>query len=244
MQAFDQVLVNDPSNYRAMEGKGVALANLGRFEEALTSLDQATLYLDYHIDESNYLDAWYVKGWVLANLGKYDEALEAFNKVLLVNPDFFTADYNKAWVLAKRGEYDAAVAAYNRSLDWENQVGHERKNLVQFLDLWGITRMLQMQLTKQIHRDTTAAHTPKETLIYQTDFSQDPQWQTNRPRDYYWKPEKGVYYFISDENPGYAEIPVPYNGTSFRLEFDITILHADPGTTALFGLSQYNSTYN
>ena len=41
-------------------------------------------------------------------------------------------------------------------------------------------------------------------------------------------PTKGVYYFISDDNPGFAEIPVLYNGTSFRLEFDISILHADP----------------
>ena len=68
-----------------------------------------------------------MKGWVLANLGKYDEALEAFNKVLIVNPDYFYARYNKAWVLAKKGDYSAAVVEYNRSLDWENQVGNEVK---------------------------------------------------------------------------------------------------------------------
>jgi len=241
VQAFDQVLVNDPSNYQAMERKGVALANLGRFEEARASLDQATLYLDYHTDEAYYLDAWYVKGWVLANLGKYDEAIEAFNKALMVDPDFFTADYNKAWVLAKQGKYDEAVAAYNRSLNWENQ---QRLSVKTWSILGPLGDFKDAADAIDKAGNQIPLPTPKETLIYQTDFSQDPQWLTNRPHDYYWKPEKGVYYFLSEENPGYAELPVPYNGTSFRLEFDITIIHADKGTTALFGLSQYNSTYN
>ncbi|GEM_PF-2309792 len=242
VQAFDQVLVNDPSNYIAMERKGVALANLGRFEDALTTLNQATLYLDYHIDKTYYLDGWYVKGWVFANLGKYDEAIEAFNKAIMVDPDFFTAHYNKAWVLAKQGKYDEAVAEYNRSLDWENQQGLSVKT-------WSILGPLGNYKDAADAIDKAgmvqkSQSTQAETLIYQTDFFNDPHWQTNRQRDYYWNSTKEVYYFFSDENPGYAEIPVLYNVTSFRLEFDITILHADPGTTALIGLSQFNSTYN
>ena len=210
VQAYDQLLVNDPSNYRAMKGKGIALANLGRFDEALVSLDQATLYLDYHRDETNYIDAWYVKGWVLASLGTYNESIEAFNKIFIIDPDNFRAHYNKAWVLAKKGDPGAAVAEYNRSLDWENQVGFEIKTgtilgpLGDYTDAAdAIDKANSMGSTQQEVRTP-----PDEILIYQTDFAQDPQWQTNRPHDYYWKPETGVYYFLSDENPGYAEVPV------------------------------------
>ena len=246
VQAFDQVLVNDPSNYRAMEGKGVAQANLGRFEDALTSLNQSTLYLDYHRDESYYIDAWYVKGWVLANQGKYDEAIDAFNKALMVDPDVFVAHYNKAWVLAKQGQYSAAVTAYNRSLDWENQVGNQLKSITILAPL-GDYKDAAVAIDKADKPDLTQQQVqtpPHEVLIYQTDFSQDPQWQTDRPRLYFWDPAKQMYHFISDENLGYAEIPVLYNGTSFRMEFDIIIPHADPGTFVHFGLSHYNASYN
>lgn len=242
VRTYDQILVNDPSHYRAMEGKGVALANLGRFDEALVSLDKATLYLDYRVHESYYIDAWFVKGWVLANLDRYDEALDAFNKALMVDPDFFTAHYNKAWVLAKKGQYTQAAAAYNRSLEWEKQVRLERKTGTILGPLGDYKDAADIIDTEKIPGQV---QTPaRETLIYQTDFSTNPGWQTNRPRNYYWDSHNGVYYFASDENPGFAEFPVRYNGTSFRLEYDITIRHADPGTTALFGLAQHNTTYN
>ena len=50
------------------------------------------------------------------------------------------------------------------------------------------------------------------------------------------------YHFKSDDSPGYAEINVPYSETPFRLEYDITIPHADPGALVRFGLSQYNNS--
>lgn len=244
VRAYDQVLINDPANYHAMEGKGVALANLGRLEEAVTSLDRAILYLDYNQDESTYIDAWFVKGWALANLGKYDESILAFNKALVIEPDAFNVHYDKAWVLAQQKQYTAAAAEYNRSLDWENQ---------QRLDIRSASILAPLgtyqDAADAIDKATTtpaATLSPKitETLIYQTDFSSEPHWQTDRPRQYYWDSGKQMYHFRSDENLGYAEMPVAYDDSSFRLEFDITIPHADPGTIARIGLSRYNKTYD
>ena len=50
--------------------KGVALADLGKYDEALLAYDQAISINLQHAD------AWYNKGVALGNLGKYDEALD------------------------------------------------------------------------------------------------------------------------------------------------------------------------
>ena len=118
---FDRVLKIDPGNYKAMDWKGNALANLGRYNESLKIFDQANLYLDYKVNENFYIDCHYQRAWVLAKLGRYDEAIKEYDKVFIVDPDIFRGHYEKAWVLSKLGKYDDAVKEYNRSLDWENQ---------------------------------------------------------------------------------------------------------------------------
>ena len=228
--AYDQVLVNDPANYQAMEAKGVALANLGRFDEALVMLNQAIPHLNSGSDESTYVDTWYVRGWVLANLGKYDDALDSFNKALVVDPDAFPAYYNMAWVLANKGDTVAAVVAYNRSLDWGNPQSLEVKSYSRIGPLGTYS-----DAADAIDRTT------KERLIYQEDFSRDPHWLTDSPRQYSWDLQKQMFHFTSGENAGYAVVMVPYKKTSFRLEFDITIPKADPGTDLHIGLSSRNT---
>jgi tetratricopeptide (TPR) repeat protein len=232
VQAYDQVLANEPSNYRAMEAKGVALANLGRFDEALLALNQASLYLDNKADPATYIDAWYVKGWVLANLGKYDEALDAFNKVVATDPDAFAAYYNKAWVLGKKGDTNGAVTAYDRSLSWDRPQQLEIKSYA-ILGPVGTYGEAADAIDKTV----------RERIIYQTDFSTDPGWQSSNARDYYWDAQKQMYHFAGNENVGFADVPVPYDKTSFRLEYDITIPRADPGTAVHTGLSSHNTTY-
>ena len=244
---YDRVLALDPGNYKAMEAKGEALAKMGRYAESLPLLNQSILYMDWRVDEGSYLNAYDVKGWVLAQTGDYNGAINAFDKVFIVNPDLFRTHYNKAWVLAKQGKYNEAVSEYNRYLDWENQIRREHNT-------WSILGPLgTLQDTAEAYnRASGAQHSTnqapltlsKEILLYQADFSRDPHWQTSNPRQYYWDQVNQTYHFRSDASLCYAEMLIPYNGTALRLEYDITIPHADPGSLLRFGLSQYNRTYN
>jgi hypothetical protein len=244
---FDRVLKIEPANYMAMMWKGNALANLGRYPESLKMIDQSITYLDYNVDEDYYNDAYYSKGWVLAKLGKYDESKSAYDKLFIVDPDIFRAHYDKAWVLAQQGKNIEAVTEYNRSLDWENQSRLEIQSytilgpLGTYQDVanaYDKTKSTQSFLTE------LSSSPSYDVVIYQTDFSTDPQWRTSQPRLYYWDRMNKSYHFKSDTSLGYAEINVPYSETPFRLEYDITIPHADPGSLVRFGMSQYNTSEN
>jgi len=232
VKAYSQVLANDPSNYAAMESEAVALANLGRFTDALSLLDRAAMFVDRNADEGAWVDLMYVRGWVQANLGNYDGALESFNNAISADPDAFPAYYNKAWILSRKGDMAGAVAAYDKSLDWANPKRLEIKS-------YGILGPVGT------YRDAADAidRTLTEKPVYIEDFSTDPTWTTTNSRYYYWDPGKQAYHFKGDENTGVAGIPVSYNGTSFRLEYDITIIHADPGTSVQTGIASHNTNY-
>jgi len=242
---FDRVLEIDPGNYKAMSWKGNALASLERYDEALKMIDQSITYLDYKVDENYYIDSYYERAWVLAKQGKYDEATKAYDKLFIVEPDSFRGHYDKAWILGKQGKYDEAVKEYDRSLDWENQYRLETQSytilgpLGTYADVanaYDKAKSTQSSLTEPVQS--------QQIVIYQTDFSSDPHWQTTRSRQYFWDQINESYHFKSDTNLGDANINVPYNETPFRLEYDITIPHADPGTLVRFGLSQYSTGEN
>lgn len=244
---FDRVLKIDPGNYQAMDWKGNALANLGRYDESLKIFDQAILYLDYRVNENFYIDCHYQRAWVLAKLGRYDEAIKEYDKLFIVDPDIFRGHYEKAWVLSKLGRYDDSVIEYNRSLDWENQHRLEVQSysilgpLGTYID---VANAYDKSKSMQSFLTAVSPSPSYDVVIYQTDFSANPQWQTSRPRLYYWDQINQSYHFKSDASPGFADINVPYNETPFRLEYDITIPHADPGTLVRFGMSQYNISEN
>jgi tetratricopeptide (TPR) repeat protein len=69
--------------------------NLGKYQEALNSYDQAT-----KISVKN-AELWNNKGLAYAALGKYQDALQSFNKALGLKPDFADALKNKESVIGK-----------------------------------------------------------------------------------------------------------------------------------------------
>jgi tetratricopeptide (TPR) repeat protein len=244
---FERALKIEPSNYKAMFYKGNALANSGRYAEAEYALNQTLLWLDLKRHEGWYVDTQYTKAWVLAQQGKYDEALKTYDKLFIVNPDYFRAHHDKAWVLAQQGKYNEAVKEYNRSLEWEDQYTLEVQSYT-ILGPLGTYREVADAYDKTKSTQSFVSELPANpsynVVIYQTDFSADPGWRTSAPRLYFWDPVNKSYHFRSETSPGYAEINIPYNGTSFNLEYDITIPHADPGALVRFGLSQHNISEN
>ena len=61
--------------------KGVALSDLGRYEEALEAYAKATKI------NPTFSEAWFNTGATLHNLRRYEEALEAYEKTTRINPN-------------------------------------------------------------------------------------------------------------------------------------------------------------
>jgi tetratricopeptide (TPR) repeat protein len=95
--------------YRAM-----MLANLGCYEEALASVEQAL-----EIQPDN-LKAWILRGGVLTHLNCYQEALTCFEQALKIQPDDKDACLFRGLTLHHLGRYKQAYASYDRVLGIEH----------------------------------------------------------------------------------------------------------------------------
>jgi len=65
---------------KALTLLGKSQLDEGRFDEALSSFEQAIL-----LDQNNP-DLWNLKGAALRSLGRYNEAIVCFNKSLEIDP--------------------------------------------------------------------------------------------------------------------------------------------------------------
>lgn len=94
---------------RGLARRGAALANLGRSEEALNSLNRA-LEMD-----PNDAAAWIGKGNVFIPMGQLDEALFCFDKAIELNPNLAAAWQGKGKALRKMGRDAEARNAFSQS---------------------------------------------------------------------------------------------------------------------------------
>jgi hypothetical protein len=82
-----------------------------------------------------------------------------------------------------------------------------------------------------------ASATQEKVILYATNFTTNPSWQTNNPTRYYWDPQKGMYhYLIQPGTGGYAFVPVNYNEESFTYEYDFYPIRTDPEMSFQFGM--------
>ena len=105
--------------------KGVSLAALKQYEEAIGCYDRA-LQID-----PRYTFAWIGKGVALAELGHDEEAIGCYDKALAINPRDDTAWSNKGAALKSLGRHHEAINCYNGALAidprnihaWSNKAG-------------------------------------------------------------------------------------------------------------------------
>ncbi len=123
LDIFDNLLVRDPNMSEAIEGKGIALAGLGRYEEAIEHLDKA---LSLKSDPSLYTVIYNSKGVSLHGLGRYEEAIEQYDRGIEQYdlessdrlPPFGYSDLfiNKGVALSSLGRYEEAIEQYDIAL--------------------------------------------------------------------------------------------------------------------------------
>ena len=100
-----------PSNViLTLNKKGLALLNLGKYNESIAYFDKALA-----INPKNF-ETLVNKGGALFNLGKYNESIAYFDKALAINPKNVVSLYNKGAVLNKLGKYNESIAYFDRVL--------------------------------------------------------------------------------------------------------------------------------
>ena len=104
-----------PPDREELEGlelniKGVALGDLGRYEEEILCYDKA-LQID-----PKFVEAWYNKGVVLGYLDRYEEAILCFDKALQIDPKYVDAWYAKGIALGYLGRYEEEIFCYDKAL--------------------------------------------------------------------------------------------------------------------------------
>ena len=132
-KCYDSILELFPGNIRAKQGlaklsqpKPDTLAGRNPSDEILHQL--ISLYNKGQfrrvIQECDRLTKKFPQSFLLCNLigvafraqGKFEEAITAFNKALLIKPDYADARYNMGVVFQAQGKPDEAIAAYNKAL--------------------------------------------------------------------------------------------------------------------------------
>ncbi|MCK5547862.1 MAG: tetratricopeptide repeat protein, partial [Thermoplasmata archaeon] len=115
LKCFVEALKKNPNHAKAMEGKGLALCEMGKIEEGLKDLDMAS-----KVDPED-MEILVNKGKVLTKLGKGDEAKHTFNKIMeapfsynvTYDPDCWVA---KGLACFELDRYDDSMEFYDKAL--------------------------------------------------------------------------------------------------------------------------------
>ena len=102
----EKELVCNPENLKALQLKAFSLNDLGRFQEALESLDRLE---QLRLQIKGDLFVLLGKGYALMGLGRYGESVKYFDEALQVTPGMKDALIYKGMALYLAGNYDAAM---------------------------------------------------------------------------------------------------------------------------------------
>jgi hydroxyacylglutathione hydrolase len=102
----EKEMVSHPENLMALQLKAVSLNDLGRFPEALESLDRLEAL---RVQIKGDLFVLVGKGYALMGLGRYEESVPYFDEALKVAPGMKDASIYKGMALYLAGNYDAAM---------------------------------------------------------------------------------------------------------------------------------------
>lgn len=99
-------LLLDPKSRKALRLKTLCLNDLGRFDEALESLDSLE---EIRSEERGDLFAFIGRGYALMGLGRYGESIRWFDEALKAKPGMKDALIYKGMALYLAGNYDASM---------------------------------------------------------------------------------------------------------------------------------------
>ncbi len=120
---FEQANEINPNDPEVWNGRGVGLAKLKRYDEAIASYNKAlsippgALALNSSsrkIQANDYYLWWFNRGTALADLGKYADAIDSYGQAIQIQPIFDHAWYFKGIALDKlKRPFQQAITAYD-----------------------------------------------------------------------------------------------------------------------------------
>lgn len=110
LNLLDKSLVIDSFQINVYCNRGIALASLKRYSDAIGSFDKAISL------NSDYKDAYYNKGLVLQQLNLYDAALQNFAIALSIDPLFHQAHFSYANTLLVQENNVLAIKYYDQAI--------------------------------------------------------------------------------------------------------------------------------
>ena len=94
----------------AYYNRGVALADLGRYEKAIVDYDKAIRL------RPDYAEAYNNRGVALADLGRYEKAIVDYDKAIRLRPDYAEAYNNRGVAYVDLGRYEKAIVDYDKAI--------------------------------------------------------------------------------------------------------------------------------
>ncbi len=104
----DKQLALTPGDWKTLQLKSVCLNDVGRFQEALDTIDEITRLGD--LGAATALFAVIGKGYALMGMGSYEESVRLFDEALQLDPQSRDARLYKGMALYLAGKYDEAMA--------------------------------------------------------------------------------------------------------------------------------------
>lgn len=106
-----QKVIKDPNYSNAWNNIAIALAKLGRVEDAIRSFNNAT-----EMDPNN-TQAWENKGRYLYSLERYNESIESYNRALSLKPDDTNSLWGRGIALKGMGRMKEALECFDKAIE-------------------------------------------------------------------------------------------------------------------------------
>lgn len=107
---WQDVIKKSPNKPRGYDNLGIALGQLGRYEEATENFEKVLKI------NPNSVNTRVSLGIRLAEEGKNEEAMKEFNEALKIQPEYYKTYNSFGIVMARKGNYEEAIRYYKQAI--------------------------------------------------------------------------------------------------------------------------------
>ena len=139
-----QWMKTDPNSVNAYYNMGFALAQKGKFGEALPFYEKSLeIRPDYSYAHNNLANA-------LIELGEFDRAYTHFLEALKIDPGYEQAHQNLAFALAQRNRFDEAIEHFSEAVRLRPDFADAHNNLANVLAVQGRLNEAEIYFTRTV----------------------------------------------------------------------------------------------
>jgi Tfp pilus assembly protein PilF len=107
---FNDAIICDSTNSRALYNRGLILMNKNKNEDALADYDRALRY------NARYVEAYVNRGNILRDKGRNEEAMADYQTALQLSPEFSKGYFNRGSLLLNMKRYDEAIIDFSKAI--------------------------------------------------------------------------------------------------------------------------------